>query len=294
MKNSLYFDGAKKLTVTRIGEIRGMQDGAIYGGYLFRFSSKGLGRVYDAATFEDIAPIALDKCDILTPHSNSVSFSGEFWQEGDEFPILYSNLYNTYSKAENRMEGMCCAYRVTRQGTEFTTQLLQVIRVDFVHDGKYWCSENAQDVRPYGNFVVDAPKGQLHAFVMRDESHTTRYFRFALPKITAGVQSNVWGVPVVALTVSDISRQFDGPYIHYMQGATCQDGILYSVEGFHYDDSRGAPGFRVVDTNRGQEVFSAELAPYGLLDEPEFIEIYQGRLYYSDTTGAVYQMEFEN
>ena len=275
----LYSDGATQLHFTQLGTIAKGQDGIIYDGCLFRFSAKGTCRVYDLQTLHELCAFTLDKAGILTPHSNSVSLRGD---------ILYTNLYNTYAQEEDRKEGICCAYRITREGDTFCTKLLQVIRIGFA-DTSLWQSDNRRDVRPYGNFVVEGDK--LHAFVMRDESHTTRFFRFPLPDITAG-EPSPWGVPLVTLTTEDIEAQFDECYVNYMQGAICVDGLIYSVEGFNHPNDRGRPALRVFDTHRKKQVFFADLVEYGLLSEPEWIDYYDAQMYYADHAGNVYRLAF--
>ena len=268
---SLYFDGATRLCFTHLGNIAKGQDGIIYDGCLLRFDSKGNCRVYDLQTLTELSTFTLDKADILTPHSNSVSIRGD---------ILYTNLYNTYAKETDRKEGICCAYRITREGNTFHTELVQTIRVGFA-DTSLWQSENRQDVRPYGNFLVE--KDTLHAFVMRDESHSTRFFRFALPPISE---------PEKILTPADIESQFDECYVNYMQGAICVDGLIYSTEGFNHPNDRGRPALRVFDTNKQKQVFFADLVEYGLLNEPEWIDYHKGSMYYADHAGNVYRLAF--
>ena len=129
MEQNLYFDGAKSIRLTQLGTISSGQDGAIYNGYIFRFNQAGLCRVFCLSTLEKIAEFTLEKADLLVPHSNSVCFGPNRWEEDDEFPIIYTNIYNNYSSCENRLEGVCCAYRIVRDGTQFTSQLLQVIQV---------------------------------------------------------------------------------------------------------------------------------------------------------------------
>lgn len=275
----LYFDGATRLVCTHLGNIAKGQDGVIYDGCLLRFDSKGNCQVYDLQTLTELSTFTLDKADSLCPHSNSVSMRGD---------ILYTNLYNTYAKEENRLEGICCAYRISREGNTFHTKLAQVIRIGFA-DTSLWQSESRQDVRPYGNFVAEGNK--LYAFVMRDESHTTRFFRFALPDITAGEPSK-WGVPVVTLTPDDMETQFDECYVNYMQGAMCVDGLIYSTEGFNHPNDRGRPALRVFDTNKQKQVFFADLVEYGLFSEPEWIDHYAGCTYYADHAGNVYRLGF--
>ena len=278
-EQNLYFAGATRLHCTHLGNIAKGQDGIIYDDCLLRFDSKGNCRVYDLQTLTELSTFTLDKADILTPHSNSVSLRGD---------ILYTNLYNTYAKEDHRKEGICCAYHISRSGNHFHTKLVQVIRIGFA-ETSLWQSENRQDVRPYGNFVVDGDK--LHAFVMRDETQRTRFFRFALPQITEG-EPSAWDVPLMTLTPEDIEAQFDECYVNYMQGAICAHGLIYSVEGFNHPHDRGRPALRVFDTARQTQVFFADLVEYGLLSEPEWIDYYKGRLYYADHAGNVYRLQF--
>ena len=278
-EQALYFPGADRLAVTPLGVIAKGQDGVVFDGCLLRFDSRGGCRAYRLENLEPMGQFTLDKSDVLCPHSNSVSLLGN---------ILYTNLYNTYAKENDRLEGVCCAYRISRENGGFVTKLVQVIRIGFAGTS-LWQSENRRDVRPYGNFAVAG--GKLHAFVMQDARHTTRFFRFALPDITAGEPSR-WGVPLVTLTPEDIEEQFDECYVNYMQGATCHKGLLYSVEGFHHPNDRGSPALRVFDTQQQTQVFYADLTKYGLVDEPEWIDVYRGHLYYADHTGNVYRLAF--
>ena len=90
------------MKINKFSSIRGGQDGAIYGDYLFRFDHTGLCRVYDmnqviAPAGDEAIPciseFTLDRADKIAPHSNAVVFGNEYYAEGDEFPLLYSNIY---------------------------------------------------------------------------------------------------------------------------------------------------------------------------------------------------------
>ena len=152
------------MEIKKVAKISKGQDGAIYGSNLFRFDSKGNCSVFDISglNFEDVealSPIAefsLDRSDEIVPHSNAVCFGDEFYEQGDEFPLLYSNIYNNYAKTENKMIGVCLVYRVQRDGDGFKTTLVQRIDVDFCEDAELWkASEEGHGARPYGNFVLD-------------------------------------------------------------------------------------------------------------------------------------------
>jgi hypothetical protein len=211
--------------------------------------------------------------------------------DGDEFPLLYTNIYNTYAKEENRMEGVCCVYRLWREGTAFHTELVQLIRVGFTKDPALWCSPDERDVRPYGNFTIDRARGLLYAFTMRDEGETTRYFVFRLPTLRDGVKDGRYGVPVVTLDPTDIVEWFDCPYQHYVQGACTHKGRIYSLEGFTNNEVH-APALRVIDPVQRREIAAYRLAEFGLAIEPELIDFCAERCIYADHPGNIYEIEF--
>lgn len=275
------------------------QDGAIFGSLLFRFNVKGEGHVYDLAmidlsaeptALEPIATFTLDRIEDMVPHSNAVMFGTEYVEEGDEFPLLYSNVYNNYKKSEDRREGQCCVYRLERAGESFKTTLVQVIEIGFIKDSALWCSEGVEDVRPYGNFTIDRERGLYWAFVMRDGTKATRYFSFRLPKLSDGVWDETLGVRRVTLHPYDILSQFDCPYHDYVQGACCHRGKIYSVEGFHAD-GKHPPAMRVIDTVAGVQESYIDLVAHNCLIEPECIDFIGEDCYYSDAHGALYLVE---
>ncbi len=272
------------------------QDGAIFKNYIFRLDQRGVGSVYDISTLDfdaaepsDISPICiftLDKAEKILPHSNSVSFGGEYFEEGDEFPLLYSNIYNNYAKAENKLCGVTCVYRIEREGNSFKSTLVQLIEIGFTDDRELWRSSGeVSDVRPYGNFVADAKNSKLWAFVMRDGEKETRYFRFAMPKLSDGELDLEYGVKKVVLREQDIEEKFDVPYHNYIQGAVCHEDKIYEVEGFG-KDVRSA--IRIIDLKEKRQEIYFDFYAAGYEVEPEFIDFFGERCIYSDAHGRVF------
>ena len=111
-----------KFDFKKIGNICHGQDGAIYNNNLFRFSGDGSCRVYDLNRLEPvadgeaecIASFKLDRSDEICPHSNAVCFGAEKYDESDEFPLLYTNIYNAYDRKEDEKH-----YIVTELGPEY-------------------------------------------------------------------------------------------------------------------------------------------------------------------------------
>ena len=281
------------MVIREISKIIGGQDGAIYKNYLFRFSSKGGCTVYDlSALCAEPAPIAefkLDGSELVVPHSNSVTFGGEFFAPGDEFPLLYSNVYNNYAKTEDKRVGICCVYRLLREGNSFSTKLVQLIKIGFTDDRSLWRSSgDVEDKRPYGNFVVDTDKDQLWAFVMRDGAMQTRYFAFDLPKLAEG-EIGASGVREVTLTADMIKEYFDTPYHNYVQGAVCREGKIYTVEGF---GEKIHPALRIIDTEKKCQLLHFDFFDAGYTDEAELIDFYGDRCIYGDHIGDLFELVF--
>lgn len=289
------------MKITKLAKIvNGRQDGAIFGQYLFSFNECGDCFVYnmedilkaDGNQVEHIANFELGSKEKIVPHSNAVMFGSEYYEEGDEFPLLYSNLYNNYAKCENRMEGTCLCYRLTRNGNEFKAELVQIIEIGFVKDSSLWISPGEkQDVRPYGNFTIDRENKKLYAFTMRDALSSMRYFAFELPKLSDGEVDEEYGIRKVTLNKEDIIEYFDVEYHRYVQGACFHDGKVYSVEGFT-NDRENVPAIRIIDVAKKEQILCAKFTDYGMAEEAELIDFYNGVCCYSDHFGNVYKLEF--
>lgn len=283
----------KQLANTKYG-----QDGAIFGNLLFRFDHLGVCSVYDLTGLEgDFEPIStepistftLELAEEITPHANAVCFGSEYYAIGDQFPLLYNNVYNNYAKAEDKQVGVCCVYRITRCGERFDSELVQIIRIGFTDD-PLWRSEGVQDVRPYGNFLVDRERDRLYAYVMRDGNRSTRYFSFALPKSYDGRNDPRLGVRRVTLEMSDVIDYFDVPYHNYIQGGVARDGRVFEVEGF---GEKIHPAIRIIDVDRRAEIYHRDLFAEGLESEAEMIDLLGDRLIYGDSRGRLFELDIE-
>jgi len=279
------------MKVKKLGVIAKGQDGAIYNGYLFRFTADGGCSVYETQDLSaPMAHFVLDKAQNLAPHSNSVAFGSARYRETDEFPLLYSNIYNNYAKTENPRKGVTCVYRLVREGKRFSTTLVQLLEVGFTED-PIWRSAKGDDVRPYGNFAIDSQKGQYYAFVMRDEDRVTRYFAFDLLDPRDGVPDPALGVNRVVLGKKDIRATFDCPYQRFVQGACFRKGRIYSLEGFT-EDPVNPPAVRIVDTQRQTQEAVHYFGDFGLTIEPELIDFDGEICYYADHDGNLYGLRF--
>ena len=287
------------MQIQKIGKISGGQDGAIYNKLLFRFDHEGNGAVFALKGVktgeEEIPPIAtfaLDKREILTPHANAVFFGTQFYKEGDEFPLLYVNVYNNYANSEDPLHGVCLVYRLEREGEGFKTALLQMIAIGFTENSALWrASPEAHGPRPFGNFLIDRKTNAYYAYVMRNEALGTRYFKFAIPSPDAGTPDPRFGVKRVVLTEEDILDSFDCPYHFYIQGGIAYEGRIYSTEGFACSEEN-RPAIRVVDLQKRAQTELFDLMEMGYDEEPEMIDFSDGVCYYSDGSGNLYSVGF--
>ena len=273
-----------------VSTVNSQQDGALYNGKLFMFDKEGNCYVSDYKTGAQVATFQLGSLNKIKPFCNAVSFSDVFYAKGDKYPLLYANVYNTYESQTDRKEGHLCVYRITENGSTFTAQLVQIIKIGFVNDLDLWKSKKDNgDVRSYGNFVIDTDKNELIAFVARDASMTTRFFRFKLPSAKAGTSSSAYGCKVVTLNKKNIIDQFDVDYIPYIQGCTYYDGSIISVSGM-----QGEGKIHVIDIARGDISTSIDCASIGLNDEPQMVDVDRstGKIIYTASDNVVRAFDF--
>lgn len=288
------------MKIKQIAKISGGQDGAIINNQLFRFDTRGKCFVYDllnidansAKALEPIGSFVLEKSDLIVPHSNSVCWGTEFYDPNDEYPLLYSNVYNNYAKTDDKLIGVCCVYRVERTEENFKATLVQLIEIGFTDDPSLWKAYPDRDgVRPYGNFVIDREAGYYYAFVMRNEALGTRYFKFNIPSVSEGNVDSTYGVKRFVLTADDICDSFDCPYHRYVQGAIAHGKYIYSTEGFH-NDQVNRPAIRIINLEKRTEERYLDLLEIGYECEPEMIDFYNDSCIYSDAGGNLYSIEF--
>ena len=285
------------MKIIKLAESKYGQDGAVFGETLFRFDHLGNCSVYDIRALKEpenepptllpIAEFTLDRVGEITPHGNAVCFGTEYFNEGDEFPLLYNNIYNNYAKAEDRLVGVCCVYRIFRTEGGFSSELVGLIRIGFTED-EIWRSADVDDVRPYGNFLIDRERGRLYAYVMRDGDRKTRYFSFGLPSVKDGVPDPRTGVKTITLKKEDILDYFDTPYHNFIQGGIARDGRVYEVEGFN---SEIHPAVRIIDFDKRCEVHHTDFCLMGFDTEAEMIDFLGDTLIYSDAHGVIYRLD---
>lgn len=244
------------------------QDSANYGDILVCFNNSGYYKVQNIYGDPLKASTALDMVSTYAPHSNSSCFGTEKYDADDNYPLLYTNAYNTAGLPK----GALYCYRLKN---DFTTTLEQQILIGFTED-PIWAG-NGSSVRPYGNFVIDTDNNKLYAYVMIDSLNVTRFFKFDLPELSDGA--------VVTLQQNDIEDYFDIPWMYYMQGCCYYNGKIYATSGFTSADCK----LHVVDLVNKRESSTVPLGSFA--GEPETAFVYDNKLYVSSGS-TLYRMEF--
>lgn len=265
------------------------QEGAIFDGKLFMLNHEELGGVFDMESGEMIGDFICDRSDFLSVHSNSICFGTEYYDKNDKYPLMYICVYNNYEGQANQYEGHCGVYRITEDGSDFKGDLVQVIKIGFTEDLNMWKSRpNRGDICPYGNFIVDTDKNDFYAYVMRDATQTTRYYKFDLPKVSDGEYNSLFGCKTVTLNIADIKDQFDTEYSVYLQGADYVDGMILSSSGLGYGRDGGAI-LRLVDLESKKVIKVFDAMSAGVYNEPEVIAVDPDtkKVYYGSTDGQL-------
>ena len=286
------------MKVTQITKTGKGQDGAIFNGNLFRFDNAkcfvyDLDKINNSSgeKLEPYTEFTLNKAEIIVPHSNSVSFGTTYFDKNDEYPLVYTNIYNNKSKFDDNLMGVCCVYRLQKIDNAFKTTLVQIIQIGFTENSEIWkASEDSHGVRPYGNFCVDVKSGYYYAFVMRDENLGCNCFKFNIPKISDGELDPIYKVNKVTLNVEDILDCFTYPFQNYLQGASINNGKLYSTEGFTSEIYK--PAIKVINLETKQQEQVVDLLGLGCKIEPEFIDFDGDVCYYGDGDGNLFNVEF--
>lgn len=239
----------------------GGQDGCSYGDYLFSFNSDNTFVVYNLAKSIVVGQYVLDG--EFFPHCNTACFGREKFSYDDLFPLVYVNAYNNLDLPRGR----CYAFRIFGNEIDgFKTQLVQTITLDFTYD-HLWAFGN-DEIRPYGNFVVDVTKMKLYAYTMMNSIERTRFFEFDLPRINDGEN--------IILGKKDILKYFDTYYLDIIQGNFHSNGKIILCYGLGGSTS----GIAVIDVGLEAIVSDFSLISIGIYEEPEKVFEYNGDLFF--------------
>lgn len=243
------------------------QGAACYGNYLFIGGENGYELdIYNLATQSFVEHIEISgKTSNSNDHMNTLFFSNEFYDTGDEFPVLYSC---SGKAAGSNNVSYVHGYRLAQSNGAFTATLVHTITLDY---------------GTWTEAVCDTEHGYL--WVKHEESRTDEnkmgWFKYAMPKATNGD---------VTLTMdANVIDSFNLPPQDY--GTASMQGFLYYEGNIYYTAGNGAQagGLHLVSINTKTKCRETDinLAAIGLTQEPEFCIVYDKHLFVGYTSKLV-------
>lgn len=238
-----------------------VQGADCYGDYLFQFQDKNAAVfVYNLKEKKYLGKVT------LTPnnnnHCNNASFSRIFYQEGDEFPLIYVS--GSGSGTYNQVQ----VYRITRKGSSFSIEQIQeiVLPKASTKNNLYWTGiildNNSNYMYIYGN-MNGAQIAKIH-----------------LPDIRQ---------PLVTLSDEDILEQFTLDKFIHQQGANIKDGLLYIFDGV---PAWGDTNYlRIIDLSGKKDIVKINIMEKGFKVEPEGTFFYNGELFCTTNNSGIYKFK---
>ena len=259
-----------ELHMTETHEVtRSYQGAAAYGKYFFQFSDhmENVG-VYDLETKSLLSVAKFEMNELY--HCNNANFGKYYWQEGDEFPLLYVSMEN--------IDAHCAlVLRVERAGNDFTfTKVQTVVYPDPKESSVY-----------YPNCVIDVDNGYMYVMgyktysYKKAEGNDIRVWRFALPEANENTET-------VVLKVEDAQKTFELESITATQGAVATGGKIYQVYGYN-----NWLYFRVIDPEQGAFTANVRLIKHKFRNEPESLTYYNGAFYCGDVKGNIFRFTLD-
>jgi hypothetical protein len=250
---------APKFTMERRFNVYGGGQGcACYGDYLF----EGVGDeaklyIYKMPSGAAISnsPISFEGYPIANTHANTMSFSNQFYQQGDEFPLLYiSSGFGEGTPKTFHVYGV----RIQRNNNNFSAAIVKTIA--FTGTGgwmEFMCADSK-------------------AWIKYQATDGWKWLCIDMPAL-----NNSSTIDMDSLTPNFTTEAFSS----YCQGHMYYNKKIYVPEGY------GRATLHVIDTNTGITVTKVDL---GLIytGESEGIFIYDNHFYIM-FRGIVYKMYFD-
>lgn len=202
-------------------------------------------------------------------HCNNADFSNFFYDEADDFPLLYSS---------HQGEDARCILvdRIFKVGGEYKLETIQTIEIPYEIDESLQYTPDA---------IIDKENQYVYVYTGNTIPLTSFYiYKFRLPSFTKGK---------VSLTEKDIEAIWvitDNPP-KYKQGGMIKNQNLYLMEGVPGWDSDNI--LRVIDLQKGSYTMINLTKRFNAIWEPEDIFWYNGNFYIASNRSGIYQVQFK-
>lgn len=228
-----------------------LQGAASYGDYLFQFENYNANvYIYNLKTKEFIEKVALIKNS--KNHCNNVSFSNIFYEEDDEFPLLYVS--GSSSGTYNQIQ----VYRVIHKDHIFSFEKVQNISLPKGNDTNnlFWTQ-----------VMLDNEDGYMYVLSKSLYNNDTYISRFIIPSINNAD---------VNFIDDDIIEQFEVTNSIHKQGAVIHKGFLYIMYGV---PAWGDTNYlRIIDLVNKEDYMTVNISAMGFNQEFEGLTIYKNML----------------
>jgi hypothetical protein len=236
------------------------QGSACYGNYLFigQAGSPKLRVVDMAARITLSNAIDLGSYAIADTHANSLSFSNQFYEEGDEFPLLY--IPSGFGNGSNPTEFHVYGVRILRNGSNFTASIVKTIVLSATGS--------------WTEFICAGTK----AWIKNEYSNATwKWYCISMPALD---DSSV-------INLDELTPSFTTGKI----ASGCQGHFYYGGRIYIPEASENGYLF-VLDTITGEIVSKLNLG-YVTNVEPEGFFLYDNHFYLSCNGGGIYKLYFD-
>ena len=217
---------------------------ASYGDYLF-VGIAGSARLYifNLSNYSYIGSVTFGSYSISNTHANTLTFSNQRYESGDEFPVLY--ICSGYGTGSSPTTFNVYGVRITRSGNTFSASIVKTIILTGTGGWtEFICADNK-------------------AWIKLETTENWKWYKVNMPTLES---SNAIALDTLTpnFTTSKLSQ--------YCQGHFYISNKIYIPEG------RSNGTIRVMDMASGEIVTTVSLGFLSSL-EPEGIFIYDGHFY---------------
>ena len=234
-----------------------MQGADCYNNLLFQFCDKfKYAYCYDITNGNRVALFHFSGApDGYNYHCNNADFSQTFYNDDDEFPLVYVS----QSSPRHVVVG-----RIARKKNAFTMDVVQTIVLSGI---------------PSADVVIDKENGYMYAYVYNMDKLIL--YKYKIPEYNLSDR--------IVLTKDDILETIDIGHVTYRQGATIKDGFLYMLDGV---PNWGTEVYiKVVNLENGSYSRISFSHNFGFYYEAEDVFFYNNELYCTTNFGkGVYKV----
>lgn len=245
------------------------QGGACFGDLLFMFCKWEVGHycwIYDLTTGNLVQQVTIASADqgfVTNCHCNSVNFGTRYYDDGDDFPLLYVS--TGYGDGTNTG---CLVYRITSttsgSTTTYSLTLVQTIKTPF----SSWTEVVPGDDNDI--YVTNSSNGVYY-----------RIYRFAMPTTDA------------TLDIDDVLQTYEftpqPSNMTSLQGFMYTNGCFLSPEGLGGTDE----GFLICWDLESCTRTIIDIKSAGVTEEPEAFFVWDGQLCLVCKGTKIYSLYFE-